>query len=266
MLFISLPMFIFLFVFSTGLSLGMGIIGYRSFVLQDKISAENFLFTAICAVLLLCLCFVSIMIYSRQRRSALYRINKLVRVNSAAAIKRFGEFGKLGKFFQSFFENILDISERRGQRIVFLDQALRLICGETNENIAIVNDLGEIKYAARGFEKSNNLEQSTQSVQFNDLFPEIPYTDIFTTVSYSRTEHVEKGDKHTFRFFPVCEKNNNVRGLFVIVEKNTVISSSGDTVKQLYETVIGRDKADTENPTDKSHKPKKRLLSFLKKR
>lgn len=267
MLFISLPMFIFLFVFSTGLSLGMGITAYRFFITENKISAENFLFISICSVVILCLCFASVIIYSRQRRSALYRINKLVHINSAAAIKRFDEFGKLGKFFQSFFKNILDISERRGERIVFLDQALRLICGQTSESLLIVNDLGEIKYATKGVEKNNSSEQGIQGVQFGDLFPEIAYSDIFTTVSYSRTEHTEKGEKHIFRFFPVCEKNNNVRGLFVIIAKNTVISSSGNTVKQLYESVTGRDKTDTENRTDKSHTPqtlKKSFLSFLK--
>ncbi|MGI5172028.1 hypothetical protein H0R92_00280 [Treponema sp. OMZ 840] len=263
MLFISLPMFIFLFIFSAGLSLGMGITAYRFFITENKISAENFLFISICAALFLCLCFASVIIYSRQRRSALYRINKLVRVNSAAAIKRFSEFGKLGKFFQSFFENILDISERRAQRIVFLDRALHLVCGESNENIAIVNDVGEIKYAAKGFEKSNNLEQGN-GTHFADLYPGIQYDDIFTTVSYSRTEHIEKGEKHTFRFFPVCEKNNNVRGLFVIVEKNTIISSGSETVKQLYENMTGQDKSESSS-SGKTAKPKKRLLSFFKK-
>ena len=265
MFFIALPVFIFLFVFSTGLSLSMGIVAYRSFVMQDKAGAENFLFISMCSALVLCLCFVSVIIYSRQKRSALYRINKLVRVNSAAAIKRFGEFGKHGKFFQSFFENISDISERRAEKIVFLDNALRSLCGAANENLIIVNDLGEIKYATRGFAKSNNLEQNINGARFIDLYPDIHYDDIFTTVSYSRTEHTEKNEKYIFRFFPVCEKNNNVRGLFVIIEKNTLIRAGGETVKQLYENITAYDKADTEIQANKANKPKKRLLSFFKK-
>ena len=274
MLFISLPMFIFLFVFSTGLSLGMGITAYRFFITENKISAENFLFISICSVVILCLCFASVIIYSRQRRSALYRINKLVHINSAAAIKRFDEFGKLGKFLQSFFENILDISEKRANRIVFLDRALRLACSASSEPFLIVNDSGFIKYVSKGFESkgfeksgteknSATARKNTAGAQFSDLYPDIHYDDIFTEISQSRSERTEKGEKYTFHFFPISERKNELTGLFVGIEKNTIMSAGSETVKQIYENIIGQDKGENA-PEGGDAKPKKGLFGFLK--
>ena len=274
MLFISLPLFIFVVLSSTGITIGAGVFAYRAFITENKATAEMLLFVFLCAALVLCICFLSIVFYSRQKRSALQRINKLVRVNSGAALKRFGEFGKLGKFFQSFFENILDISEKRANRIVFLDHAIRLACSASSEPFLIVNDSGFIKYVSKGFE-SKGFEKSgteknsaaarknTAGAQFSDLYPDIHYDDIFTEISHSRSERTEKGEKYTFHFFPISERKNEVSGLFVGVEKNTIMSAGSETVKQIYENIIGQDKS--ENALEGGDaKPKKGLFGFLK--
>ena len=262
MLFISLPLFIFIVLSSTGITIGAGVFAYRTFIAENKATAETLLFVFLCAALVLCICFLSIVFYSRQKRSALQRINKLVRVNSGAALKRFGEFGKLGKFLQSFFENILDISEKRANRIVFLEPFL------------IVNDSGFIKYVSKGFEskgfEKNGTEKNSTAArkniagaQFSDLYPDIHYDDIFTEISHSRSERTEKGEKYTFHFFPISERKNEVSGLFVGVEKNTIMSAGSETVKQIYENIIGQDKS--ENASESADtKTKKSLFGFLK--
>ena len=274
MLFISLPLFIFVVLSSTGITLGAGVFAYRAFITENKATAEMLLFVFLCAALVLCICFLSIVFYSRQKRSALQRINKLVRVNSGAALKRFGEFGKLGKFFQSFFENILDISEKRASRIVFLDRALRLACSASSEPFLIVNDSGLIKYVSKGFESkgfeknvteknSATARKNTAGAQFSDLYPDIHYDDIFTEISHSRSERTEKGEKYTFHFFPISERKNEVSGLFVGIEKNTIMSAGSETVKQIYENIIGQDKSENA-PEGGDAKPKKGLFGFLK--
>lgn len=282
MLFISLPLFIFIVLSSTGITIGAGVFAYRTFISENKATAEMLLFVFLCAALVLCICFLSIVFYSRQKRSALQRINKLVRVNSGAALKRFGEFGKLGKFLQSFFENILDISEKRANRIVFLDHALRLACSTSSEPFLIVNDSGFIKYVSKGFESngfeknvteknpagsagnhSGSAKKNITGAQFSDLYPDVHYDDIFTDISYSRSERTEKGEKYTFHFFPISERKNEVNGLFVGIEKNTIISAGSETVKQIYENIIGHEKSENTSP-GKTAKPKKSILSFLK--
>ena len=274
MLFISLPLFIFVVLSSTGITIGAGVFAYRAFITENKATAEMLLFVFLCAALVLCICFLSIVFYSRQKRSALQRINKLVRVNSGAALKRFGEFGKLGKFFQSFFENILDISEKRASRIVFLDRALRLACSASSEPFLIVNDSGFIKYVSKGFESkgfeksgteknSATARKNTAGAQFSDLYPDIHYDDIFTEISHSRSERTEKGEKYTFHFFPISERKNEVSGLFVGIEKNTIMSAGSETVKQIYENIIGQDKSENDSD-DGDAKPKKGLFGFLK--
>ncbi len=274
MLFISLPLFIFIVLSSTGITIGAGVFAYRTFITENKATAEMLLFVFLCAALVLCICFLSIVFYSRQKRSALQRINKLVRVNSGAALKRFGEFGKLGKFFQSFFENILDISEKRASRIVFLDRALRLACSASSEPFLIVNDSGFIKYVSKGFESkgfeksgteknSATARKNTAGAQISDLYPDIHYDDIFTEISHSRSERTEKGEKYTFHFFPISERKNEVSGLFVGVEKNTIMSAGSETVKQIYENIIGQDKGENA-PEGGDAKPKKGLFGFLK--
>ena len=274
MLFISLPLFIFIVLSSTGITIGAGVFAYRAFITENKATAETLLFVFLCAALVLCICFLSIVFYSRQKRSALQRINKLVRVNSGAALKRFGEFGKLGKFLQSFFENILDISEKRANRIVFLDHAIRLACSASSEPFLIVNDSGFIKYVSKGFESkgfekigteknSAAAKKNTAGAQFSDLYPDIHYDDIFTEISHSRSERTEKGEKYTFHFFPISERKNEVSGLFVGVEKNTIMSAGSETVKQIYENIIGQDKS--ENASESADtKTKKGLFGFLK--
>ena len=239
------------------------------------------MFVFLCAALVLCICFLSIVFYSRQKRSALQRINKLVRVNSGAALKRFGEFGKLGKFLQSFFENILDISEKRANRIVFLDHAIRLACSASSEPFLIVNDSGFIKYVSKGFEskgfekigteknsagsarKPAAVKKNTAGAQFSDLYPDVHYDDIFTEISHSRSERTEKGEKYTFHFFPISERKNEVSGLFVGIEKNTIMSAGSETVKQIYENIIGQDKSENASESTDA-KPKKSLFGFLK--
>ena len=274
MLFISLPLFIFIVLSSTGITIGAGVFAYRAFITENKATAEMLLFVFLCAALVLCICFLSIVFYSRQKRSALQRINKLVRVNSGAALKRFGEFGKLGKFLQSFFENILDISEKRANRIVFLDHAIRLACSASSEPFLIVNDSGLIKYVSKGFEskgfEKNVTEKNSAAAkkniagaQFSDLYPDIHYDDIFTEISHSRSERTEKGEKYTFHFFPISERKNEVSGLFVGVEKNTIMSAGSETVKQIYENIIGQDKGENA-PESTDAKPKKSLFGFLK--
>ena len=274
MLFISLPLFIFVVLSSTGITLGAGVFAYRAFITENKATAEMLLFVFLCAALVLCICFLSIVFYSRQKRSALQRINKLVRVNSGAALKRFGEFGKLGKFLQSFFENILDISEKRANRIVFLDHALRLACSASSEPFLIVNDSGFIKYVSKGFESkgfeksgteknSATARKNTAGAQISDLYPDIHYDDIFTEISHSRSERTEKGEKYTFHFFPISERKNEVSGLFVGIEKNTIMSAGSETVKQIYENIIGQDKSENDSD-DGDAKPKKGLFGFLK--
>ena len=274
MLFISLPLFIFVVLSSTGITIGAGVFAYRAFITENKATAEMLLFVFLCAALVLCICFLSIVFYSRQKRSALQRINKLVRVNSGAALKRFGEFGKLGKFFQSFFENILDISEKRASRIVFLDRALRLACSASSEPFLIVNDSGFIKYVSKGFESkgfeksgteknSATARKNTAGAQISDLYPDIHYDDIFTEISHSRSERTEKGEKYTFHFFPISERKNEVTGLFVGIEKNTIMSAGSETVKQIYENIIGQDKGENA-PEGGDAKPKKGLFGFLK--
>ncbi len=274
MLFISLPLFIFIVLSSTGITIGAGVFAYRTFIAENKATAETLLFVFLCAALVLCICFLSIVFYSRQKRSALQRINKLVRVNSGAALKRFGEFGKLGKFLQSFFENILDISEKRANRIVFLDHAIRLACSASSEPFLIVNDSGLIKYVSKGFESkgfeknvteknSAAVKKNTAGAQFSDLYPDIHYDDIFTEISYSRSERTEKGEKYTFHFFPISERKNEVSGLFVGIEKNTIMSAGSETVKQIYENIIGQDKNENASASTDA-KPKKSLFGFLK--
>ena len=274
MLFISLPLFIFVVLSSTGITIGAGVFAYRAFITENKATAEMLLFVFLCAALVLCICFLSIVFYSRQKRSALQRINKLVRVNSGAALKRFGEFGKLGKFLQSFFENILDISEKRANRIVFLDHAIRLACSASSEPFLIVNDSGLIKYVSKGFESkgfeknvteknSAAAKKNTAGAQFSDLYPDVHYDDIFTEISYSRSERIEKGEKYTFHFFPISERKNEVSGLFVGIEKNTIMSAGSETVKQIYENIIGQDKNENASASTDA-KPKKSLFGFLK--
>ena len=274
MLFISLPLFIFIVLSSTGITIGAGVFAYRAFITENKATAEMLLFVFLCAALVLCICFLSIVFYSRQKRSALQRINKLVRVNSGAALKRFGEFGKLGKFLQSFFENILDISEKRANRIVFLDHAIRLACSASSEPFLIVNDSGFIKYVSKGFEskgfEKNVTEKNSAAAkknitgaQFSDLYPDIHYDDIFTDISYSHSERTEKGEKYTFHFFPISERKNEVSGLFVGIEKNTIMSAGSETVKQIYENIIGQDKGENASESTDA-KPKKGLFGFLK--
>lgn len=274
MLFISLPLFIFIVLSSTGITIGAGVFAYRTFITENKATAETLLFVFLCAALVLCICFLSIVFYSRQKRSALQRINKLVRVNSGAALKRFGEFGKLGKFLQSFFENILDISEKRANRIMFLDHAIRLACSASSEPFLIVNDSGLIKYVSKGFESkgfeknvteknSAAAKKNTAGAQFSDLYPDVHYDDIFTEISYSRSERIEKGEKYTFHFFPISERKNEVSGLFVGIEKNTIMSAGSETVKQIYENIIGQDKSENASESTDA-KPKKSLFGFLK--
>ena len=44
MLFISLPLFIFIVLSSTGITIGAGVFAYRAFIAENKATAETLLF------------------------------------------------------------------------------------------------------------------------------------------------------------------------------------------------------------------------------
>ena len=256
MLFISVSVFVFFIVCILAGVAGMGIRAYLLFMeYGEKATAEVFFYIAVCTTLLIFAFIISIVLYSRRKQNMIKRMVKMARVNGVLAVQRFSELGKLGEHLTVLFQEVLSLSEKRANRIVYLDNAVESLLPFVDKPIFLVDRTGSIQYVSDNMLKVMGLEGKILSgTHVEEVFPELSFPEVAKEVERRFSEYEVKLEKVTLSFSPVFGKESSVSGLFVIVKKNTILTAGGSAMKNLYDSLTQKKDTSEENKHDKPEK------------
>ncbi|PIE97384.1 MAG: hypothetical protein CR988_08125 [Treponema sp.] len=271
MIFMSIPIFILIILCSIGSITGVGIVAYQVLTeCNKKASAELLFFVSLCTVILIVICCLSVVFYSRRKNNVLRRIIKTARVNGVVAVKRFSEFGKLGLHMQTLFDAILEVSERRSDKIVYLDNMVRAVFNTVQKPSLVVDNRGIIQYFSNGYRKlMDTKEKNILGEHISSIYRELGFEEIIKHIEKVHSDYNIKTESHNFDFFPIFSNNDTLSALYIVIEKNTILTAGGNAVKQIYENITQSSPepevvTETKEKKPAVKKPKKNFFDFFR--
>lgn len=170
------------------------------------------------------------------------RITKLARVDGVLAVQRFSGLGSFGAQLTILFQELLDLSEKRAQRIVYLGNAIHSLLGFVDKAVLLVDTTGSIQYVSDELLKIMDMEgKNITGLHIEDIYPELSIAEVAKELERNfTTRHEIKLEKVTLTFSPVFAKENTLAGLCAFVKRNTILTASGDAVKGFYENIADK--------------------------
>ncbi len=226
MLFISIPLFIVFVCISAGTVCAAGIFSYILLMRYGyKSPAETVFFWALVAFVLLIVVLFYIVIYSRRRVRGMEKIVELVRFNGVLAEDRFSEFGSLGTSLRLLYHEILEVSERRADRIYLLNNMTETLLGFVDEAMLVTDVAGKVllaspKYIAKYGEQSLNIVGS----MITKLYPGLDFKSVFLQAEQTHGSIEYKIADASAVFYPVHGKQNTIDAMCVSFDKNFAFS------------------------------------------
>ena len=231
-----------------------GTVGIMSYVYlsggREKQHAELVFYCALLAVIVLLVVFVFIVSHARSRTRALQRL--LTKVSAGGYIHReeLSAFGAFGNSLLALVKEIQDVSDRRAQRIKYLNSAIIALMTDSDKAILLLDAAGTITQASpEFFTKCTKPEEQGGIYGSNvDRFGlDEPFPQLAQKMAHSRTEMTVNTSEWSIRFIPIFGTNSLPDGFFAIVQKANVFSKVKDKVLDL---ATGKEKDDNDASSD----------------
>ena len=202
----------------------------------EKQPSELVFFCALVAVIVLLVVFVFIVSHARSRTRALHRL--LTKVSAGGYIHReeLSAFGAFGNSLLALVKEIQDVSDRRAQRIKYLNSAIIALMTDSDKAILLLDAAGTITQASPEFFTKCTKPEEQGGIYGSNVERfglEEPFPQLAQKMSHSRTEMTVNTSEWSIRFIPIFSTNALPDGFFAFLQKNSMFSKVKDKVLDL---------------------------------
>lgn len=235
MLIVNFVVVVIFFILAIISSLVTGFVSWHLLLSEgNKIAAETMLYFTIVVTIFLVIILFFIINRSYKRIKTIEKMIDFARINGVIDKEYFNKLGVLGVELKSLYSEIEDISEKRAQRLFFMDSLTHTIFDEINEKMIVLNLQGNVLYAWRkAFQKKETMPFSIIGMSITEMYPDFNFTN---AASKSALEHsaisvILKPGVHAV-CIPILAQNSSVDGYLLIIGKKEAASV---TVDHLFE-------------------------------
>ena len=210
----------------------------------EKQPSELVFFCALVAAIALLVLFVLLVHHARRRTRALQRLIAKVGAGGYIARDELSAFGEFGSNIMALVKEIQDVSDKRSQRIKYLNSALGAIMADSEKAVLLLDAAGTISMASPEFFSKCTKPEEQGGIYGSNVERfglEEPFPQLAQEMSHSRDEMTVTTDEWTIRFIPVFSTNALPDGFFAFLQKANVFSKVKDKVLDL---ASGKDKDD----------------------
>jgi hypothetical protein len=237
---------------------GIGFSGWY-YLLQfgEKQHGEIILYITIIALCIFLLIWINILFHSFKRIHTIEKMIDLARVNGIVDGERFDTFGKLGFELKMLYNEIINISEQRAQRLFFMDSLSAAVFEVINEKIIAVDIKGAILYAGqKAIPKKDAFPLSEKGLAITELIPDFDFAE---AASRATREHsavtVSLHAVTSMVCIPIFGRDNSPNGFLLLLDN---LEAAGFAVEHLFE----RFRSEKKKTTEKRDLVKKRFFHW----
>ncbi|MCH5283855.1 MAG: hypothetical protein J1E59_09430, partial [Treponema sp.] len=210
----------------------------------EKQPSELVFFCALVAAIALLVLFVLLVHHARRRTRALQRLIAKVGAGGYIARDELSAFGEFGSNIMALVKEIQDVSDKRSQRIKYLNSALGAIMADSEKAVLLLDAAGTISMASPEFFSKCTKPEEQGGIYGSNVERfglEEPFPQLAQEMSHSRDEMTVTTDEWTIRFIPIFGTKSLPDGFFAFLQKANVFSKVKDKVLDL---ASGKEKGD----------------------
>jgi len=241
--------FIAIIIFFLFAMFGTASIGFAGwyFLLQsgEKQHGEILLYITIIFICILFLLCLKIILRSHKRVHSIEKMIDLARINGIVDEDRFDTFGKLGSELKILYNEIIAISEKRAQRLFFMDSMADVLFDVISEKIIAVDIQGNILYAGqKAIPKKETFPLSEKGLAITELIPSLDFTEAASKASREHaTITVPLHAGASMICIPIFGSDNSANGFLLSLDN---LESAGFAVEHFLEKIRSEKKKTTE--------------------
>ena len=202
----------------------------------EKQPSELVFFCALVAAIALLVLFVLLVHHARRRTRALQRLIAKVGAGGYIARDELSAFGEFGSNIMALVKEIQDVSDKRSQRIKYLNSALGAIMADSEKAVLLLDAAGTISMASPEFFSKCTKPEEQGGIYGSNVERfglEEPFPQLAQKMSHSRTEMTVNTSEWSIRFIPIFSTNALPDGFFAFLQKNSMFSKVKDKVLDL---------------------------------
>lgn len=228
------------YIFSLLTFLNTGFIGIFSYrllmMLNEKVYAEKMLFCAIVVMILLFSITLSTIAFSRRKTRIIEKMAETVKSNGILVDEKFLEFGKIGLNLRVLYNEILEISQKRANRIYFLNKILLFLTNILEENLVITDVKGCVLYSTNNCMELLNIEEKNLAGRnIQDILPEVDLPSILQEVEKEHQIIEIRMESISADAYPIFSQTETTEGFCIIFRKLDIVSSTAKDFRKKYE-------------------------------
>ncbi len=248
----------------------LGGIGISSYIfltkLSQKQSAELLLFCAIVSVLILSVIFFGMLIRAKHRTRTLQNLLHKISVGGNLDGNKLKSFGDFGANILALVHEIQDVSEKRAQRIRYLNAALRYLVEKSNNALLLLDSEGTIMQVSEEFVSKftkNNSAENICGTSIEQFYADSPFLLLAQEMAQTKRDFSVSTENYTIHFTPLFSENTMPDGFFAIIQKTSVFNKMMNWSGSAKEK-DSSDKNENISKAEADNSEQKNISSFFK--
>jgi transcriptional regulator with PAS, ATPase and Fis domain len=214
-------------------------------VSDSKYHAENLLYVALIASILVMLSYGTLMVRSRSLIKEIDKIIELSRVGSTTVEESLKKIGLIGRKILRIYDNLNDLNTKKTLKISSLAGINTFLLNNIDLSLLITDASGRVIDASLRYRRRDRSEKGEVSGKhIGEVFQDLDFEDIAESLATQRNL-VERRNREVLNFCPVFNRDGELSHVICVIGKEEI-------------------NTETTSPTKQTGVKKRRLIGFIK--